>query len=68
MIKRQYFISGKKPRDDGNGSYSFAHFKYVTVSWFPDSLAAFKGGLEAIEETLNNRPGGAIEVVCFTRC
>ena len=69
MIKRHYFMSVRKPHDDGSGSYSFNYVHFTMRSWLPDSVEAFNRCQKQCEKALSDRPGSLpLEVVAFNRC
>jgi len=69
VIKRQFFISGEMPHNDGKGSYSFSYAQYSVTSFFPDIDFSFKEGLKILRTNFENKNlYNSINVKAFNKC
>ena len=69
MIKRSYFMSIKKTKQDGTGSYSHAHTIGTFSSWLPKSNLVYKEIKRKLCADVSHIDGddSTVEVVSFNR-
>lgn len=72
MIKRTYFIAGKKYASDGSGSFTWHYLHGTYRSFFADSglaLTLMKKDLEKrIDDLRPEEDYQDLEITCFCRC
>lgn len=68
MIKRHYYVYGKKMHDDGAGSYSWQQLTFTHTAWFPDGSYVYQAAFDLLTEKMNKVKGDMpIEIICLSR-
>jgi hypothetical protein len=65
MIKRMYFMSGKKYHGDGAGSFGYNSSLVTYTSWLPNHVAAFVLATEICESRITGK--GNMQILTFNR-